>query len=71
MAYSNFFEYAFFNNFSYLPTFFNFLALYSQTAPGKNMEKQKVDQIITDYLKKIYGFAIKKSYSYDEAEELC
>lgn len=35
------------------------------------MEKQKVDQIITDYLKKIYGFAIKKSYSYDEAEELC
>ena len=35
------------------------------------MEKQKVDKIITDYLQKIYGFAIKKSYSYDEAEELC
>lgn len=34
------------------------------------MEKQKVDQIITDYLQKIYGFAIKKSYSYDEAEDL-
>ena len=35
------------------------------------MDKQKADQIITEYLKKIYGFAIKKSYSYDEAEELC
>lgn len=35
------------------------------------MEKQKVDQIITDYLQKIYGFAVKKSYSYDEAEDLC
>ena len=35
------------------------------------MEKQKVDQIITEYLQKIYGFAIKKSHSYDEAEDLC
>lgn len=35
------------------------------------MDKQKADQIIAEYLKKIYGFAIKKSYSYDEAEELC
>ena len=35
------------------------------------MEKQKADQIITRYLKKIYGFAVKKSFSYDEAEELC
>ncbi|PWM21652.1 MAG: hypothetical protein DBX53_05760 [Clostridiales bacterium] len=35
------------------------------------VDKQKADQIITEYLKKIYGFAIKKSYSYDEAEELC
>ena len=35
------------------------------------MEKQKADQIITDYLQKLYGFAIKKSYSYDEAEDLC
>ena len=35
------------------------------------MEKQKADKIITDYLNKIYGFAIKKSYSYDEAEDLC
>ena len=35
------------------------------------MEKQKADKIITDYLNKIYGFAVKKSYSYDEAEDLC
>ena len=35
------------------------------------MEKQKVDKIITEYLKKLYGFAIKKTYSYFEAEELC
>ncbi len=35
------------------------------------MEKQKVDQIITNYLQKLYGFAIKKSYSYEEAESLC
>ena len=34
------------------------------------MEKQKADQIITKYLKKIYGFAVKKSFSYDEAEEI-
>ena len=34
------------------------------------MEKQKADQIITKYLTKIYGFALKKSFSYDEAEEI-
>ena len=34
------------------------------------MEKQKADQIITNYSKKIYGFAMKKAFSYDEAEEL-
>ena len=34
------------------------------------MEKQKADAIITKYLEKIYGFAFKKAYSYDEAEEL-
>lgn len=34
------------------------------------MEKQKTDQLITKYSKKIYGFAMKKSFSYDEAEEL-
>lgn len=35
------------------------------------MNKQKADVIITEYLPKIYGFAIKKSFCYDEAEELC
>jgi len=35
------------------------------------MLKQKADEIIIEYLQKIYGFAVKKSYSYDEAEELC
>ena len=35
------------------------------------MDKQKADQIITEYLTKIYGFAMKKSFSYDEAQDLC
>ena len=35
------------------------------------MEKQRADQIITEYFQKMYGFAIKKCYSYEEAEELC
>lgn len=35
------------------------------------MDKQKADKIITEYLQKIYGFAVKKSFSYDEAEDLC
>lgn len=34
------------------------------------MNKQKADQIITEYLQKIYGFAVKKSFYYDEAEDL-
>jgi len=34
------------------------------------MEKLKADRIITEYLKKIYGFAFKKAFSYDEADEL-
>lgn len=34
------------------------------------MDKQKADRIITEYLEKIYGFACKKAFSYDEAEEL-
>ena len=46
-------------------------ALYSQTVPEKNMEKQKADKVITQYLNKIYGFAVKKSFSFDEAEDLC
>lgn len=35
------------------------------------MDKQIADRIITEYLQKLYGFAVKKSFSYDEAEELC
>ena len=35
------------------------------------MDKQKADKIITEYLQKIYGFAVKKSFSFDEAEDLC
>ena len=35
------------------------------------MDKQLTDQIITEYLPKIYGFAVKKAYSYDDAEDLC
>ncbi len=35
------------------------------------MDKQIADQIITEYFRKIYGFAMKKAFSYDEAEELC
>ncbi len=34
------------------------------------MEKREADKIITEYLQKIYGFAVKKSFTYDEAEEL-
>ena len=35
------------------------------------MNKQKADAIIIEYLPKIYGFAIKKSFSYSEAEAIC
>lgn len=35
------------------------------------MEKQKADAILSEYLPKLYGFAIQKSFSYAEAEELC
>ena len=34
------------------------------------MKKQKADELIIKYLPKIYGFAVKKSFSYEEAEEL-
>ena len=34
------------------------------------MNKQEADKIIVEYLPKIYGFAMKKAYSYEEAEEL-
>lgn len=35
------------------------------------MEKQFTDQVVEQFFQKIYGFAIKKTYSVDEAEELC
>lgn len=35
------------------------------------MDKQKADKILTEYFPKIYGFAIKKAFSYAEAEEIC
>lgn len=34
------------------------------------MEKEKADKLIVKYSSKVYGFAVKKSFSYDEAEEL-
>ena len=34
------------------------------------MEKQVADKIIAEYLKKLYGFAVTKTFSIDEAEEL-
>ena len=34
------------------------------------MEKEKTDKIITDYMKKIYGFALSKTKNIDKAEEL-
>ncbi len=34
------------------------------------MNKQKADEIVTEYLPKIYGFSVKKAFTYDEAEEL-
>lgn len=35
------------------------------------MDKSKADSIITEYLPKIYGFAMKKAFSYTEADDLC
>lgn len=34
------------------------------------MNKQEADRLIVEYLPKIYGFAMKKAFSYQEAEEL-
>ena len=34
------------------------------------MEKQKADKLIVRYSQKIFGFAMKKAFSYEEAEEL-
>ena len=35
------------------------------------MTKEQADEIITEYLPKLYGYSVKKSFLYDEAEELC
>lgn len=35
------------------------------------MDKQRADEIITKYFTKIYGFSLKKAFSYAEAEEIC
>ncbi len=35
------------------------------------MDKQKADELLISYLPKLFGFAMKKSFSYAEAEELC
>lgn len=35
------------------------------------MEKQLADQAMEEYFHKIYGYAVKKTYSLEEAEELC
>ena len=34
------------------------------------MDKVKADALITEYLPKLYGFAVKHSFYYHEAEEL-
>ncbi len=34
------------------------------------MNKHQVDKLIVEYLPKIYGFAIKRAFTYEEAEEL-
>lgn len=35
------------------------------------MDKQKADEVLINYLPKIYGFSLQKAFSYDEAEEIC
>ena len=35
------------------------------------MDKAQADAYILEYLPQLYGFAVKRCYSYDEAEELC
>ncbi len=34
------------------------------------MIKEKADELIIEYSPKIYGFAVKKAFSFDETEEL-
>lgn len=35
------------------------------------MDKQTADEVLIEYLPKIYGFSLQKAFSYDEAEEIC
>ena len=35
------------------------------------MDKQTADLLITEYLPKLYGFAVKKAFSYAEVDDLC
>ena len=35
------------------------------------MDKQTADRLITEYLPKLYGFAVKEAFSYAEVDELC
>lgn len=44
---------------------------YNEKEMGIIVEKQKADRIITEFLPKIYGFAVKKSFSPQETDELC
>ena len=48
-----------------------FSTIWSNGVGVNKMDKRKADEIITQYLQKIYGFAVKKSFSFDEAEDLC
>ena len=50
--------------FSYMPHFI------VKRCKEKTMDKKKADGIICEYLQKIYGFAIKKAFYHEEAEEL-
>ena len=54
-----------------MPTFRGNPPLYnSNRARSENkMDKQVADNLINAYLPKIYAFAIKKAFSYTEAEE--
>ena len=35
------------------------------------MDRDAADRLIAAYLPKLYGFAVKRAFSYSEAEELC
>ena len=43
---------------------------FDRRVTAERMEKAEADRMIKEYLPKIYGFAMKKAFSYDEAEDL-